>query len=148
MKIFKEFKEFAIKGNAIDMAVGIIIGAAFGAVVKSLVDDIIMPPFGRIIGGVDFNNLYFNLSGGSYESLAAAKAAGASTLNYGLFINTLLSFLIVSGTLFLMVKFINRLKREQPAKEPDEKDCQYCRSRIAKEAVRCPFCTSDLKETA
>lgn len=148
MKIFKEFKEFAIKGNAIDMAVGIIIGAAFGTVVKSLVDDIIMPPFGRLIGGVDFSNLYVNLSGGEYDSLQAAKAAGAITMNFGLFINSLLSFLIVSAALFLVVKFINRLKKEQPAKEPDEKDCQYCRSRIAKNAVRCPFCTSDLKETA
>jgi large conductance mechanosensitive channel len=144
MKIMQEFKEFAIKGNAIDMAIGIIIGAAFGTVVKSLVDDIISPPLGRLIGGIDFSNMYFNLSGSEHESLAAAREAGAATINYGLFLNNLISFVIVAFVLFLIVKSINRLKREAPPTLPDTKECPYCFSMIHKAATRCAACTAQV----
>jgi large conductance mechanosensitive channel len=114
--MFKEFKEFAVKGNVVDMAVGIIIGAAFGTIVKSLVDDIIMPPIGKLIGGIDFSDLFINLSEGSYTSLAEAQAAGAATINYGLFLNNVITFLIVAFAVFLLVKGINKLRRQEEAK--------------------------------
>jgi len=146
--MFKEFKEFAIKGNVMDMAVGIIIGAAFGTIVKSLVDDIIMPPIGLLLGNVDFANLFFVLKNGAtaaapYASLAAAKSAGAVTLNIGVFINTIISFLIVAFAIFLVVKQMNRLKKEA---EATTKDCPFCQSSISIKATRCPHCTSELKK--
>ena len=144
MKLLDEFKEFAMKGSLVDMAIGIVIGAAFGTVVKSLVDNIIMPPFGRILGGMDFSDLFINLSTGSYGSLAAAKAAGAATINYGLFLNSVVSFLIVSWALFMVMKGMNRLKREKPAPEINTKTCPQCQSSINIEALRCPYCTSQL----
>ncbi len=140
--MFKEFKEFAVKGNVIDMAVGIIIGAAFGKIVSSFVSDIIMPPIGLLLGKVDFSNLFLNLSGKSYETLSGAKAAGAATLNYGLFVNTVIDFVILAFAIFLVVRQVNRLKR-QP--EPSTKSCPYCLSKIALKATRCPQCTSELK---
>ncbi len=144
MKIIEEFKQFAIKGNVVDMAIGIVIGAAFGTVVKSMVDDIITPPLGRILGGVDFSNMYINLSSGSYNSLAAARQAGAATLNYGLFINSIISFVIIAFALFIIVKMMNKLKGEQPAPEVNTKTCPQCQSVISIKALRCPFCTSQL----
>jgi len=144
MKIIQEFKEFAIKGNAIDMAIGIIIGAAFGTVVKSLVDDIISPPLGKLLGGIDFSNMFINLSSGSYESLAAAKTAGAATINYGLFINNFISFLIVAWVLFMIVKFMNKLKRAEVPPAPDTKLCPFCQSTIHRLATRCPQCTAEI----
>lgn len=145
--MIKEFREFAVKGNAMDMAVGIIIGAAFGAVVKSLVDDVIMPPIGLLLGRVDFSNLFLNLSGGDYPSLAAAREAGAATLNYGLFINNVISFVIVAFAVFLLVKTLNRLRREEPvAEEVTIKECPFCHTQIPLAAVRCPHCTSELAE--
>ncbi len=144
MKIVDEFKEFAVKGNMIDMAIGIVIGAAFGSVVQSLVRDIVMPPFGRVLGGMDFSNLFINLSPGSYSSLAAAKTAGAATINYGQFLNTIISFLIVAWALFMIVKLMNKLKRQPPAAEPNTKSCPQCQSIVNIKAVRCPFCTSQI----
>ncbi len=144
MGFISEFKEFAMKGNVLDMAIGIVLGVAFGAVVNSLVKDIIMPPIGMLTGGVDFTNLFISLNGKSYPSLAVAQAAGAPTINYGVFINTIITFLIVALALFLILKPINRMKKK-PEKEPDTKDCPYCKESIPKGAVRCPHCTSELK---
>lgn len=145
--MIKEFREFAVKGNAMDMAVGIIIGAAFGSVVKSLVDDVIMPPIGLLLGKVDFSNLFLNLSGGDYPSLAAAREAGAATLNYGLFINNVISFVIVAFAVFLLVKTLNRLRREEAVEEEvTTKECPFCHTEIPLAAVRCPHCTSELAE--
>ncbi|HEX3050905.1 MAG TPA: large conductance mechanosensitive channel protein MscL [Aggregatilineaceae bacterium] len=145
-KLFNEFKEFAIKGNVLDLAIGIIIGAAFTTVVGSLVNDILMPPLGRLLGNVDFSDLFINLSDGDYDSLAQAKDAGAATINYGLFINNVINFLIVAFVVFMLVKQINRLKRA-PVKEevPNTKECPYCKSSIALAATRCPHCTSQLE---
>jgi large conductance mechanosensitive channel len=151
MRMFKEFKEFAMRGNVVDMAVGIIIGASFGSIVKSLVDDVIMPPIGLVLGNVDFSNLYFVMKEGTaaaapYVSLAEAKKAGAVTLNYGLFINAVVSFTIVAFAVFLLVRTINRLRAAEnvaPA-EPTTKDCPRCYSAIPIKATRCPHCTSDL----
>ena len=145
--MLKEFKEFAMRGNVIDLAVGLIIGAAFGTIVKSLVDDILMPPIGLLVGGLDFSNLFVSLSGQEYPSLAAAKEAGAATLNYGLFLNNVLNFLIVAFAVFLLVRQINRLKRETPVPPPapTEKPCPYCISTIPLAATRCPNCTSELR---
>ncbi len=148
--MFKEFKEFAMKGNVVDMAVGIIIGAAFGAIVKSLVSDVIMPPIGLLMGNVDFSNLFFVLkegAAGPYASLADAQKAGAVTINYGLFLNTVISFVIVAFSVFLLVRGINRLRREEeaPKAEPVTKDCPFCLSVIPIKAVRCAHCTSELK---
>ena len=148
--MLKEFKEFAVKGNMVDMAVGIIVGAAFGKIVTSLVEDIIMPPLGLLLGKVDFTNLYLNMSGGDYASLAAAKEAGAATLNYGVFINNIISFLIVAFAVFLLVRSINRLRKlkeaEPVAPEANEKTCPYCATTIPLAATRCPHCTSQLEE--
>ncbi len=153
--MLKEFKEFAVKGNVLDMAVGIIIGAAFGTIVKSLVADVIMPPIGLLLGNVDFANLFMVLKEGAqagpYPTIAEAQAAGAVTLNYGMFINTVISFIIVAFAVFFLVKNINRLKREkvvEPAPAPTTKECPHCYSTVHIKAVRCPFCTSPLTETA
>ena len=143
--MFKEFKEFALKGNVLDMAVGIIIGAAFGTVVKSLVDDVIMPPIGLLLGKVDFANLFINLSGKPFDSLAEAKKAGAAVIAYGAFLNNILSFLIVALAVFLLVKTVNRFRRQAKAAEPETKECPYCLSSIPIKATRCPNCTSELE---
>ena len=145
--MLKEFKEFAMRGNVLDMAIGIIIGAAFGKIITSLVSDVIMPPIGLLLGKLDFSNLYFNLSGQPYASLAAAKAAGASTINYGLFINTVIDFIIVAFVIFLLIRQVNKLKRqpEVASAVPTTKECPYCLSVIPIKAVRCPHCTSELK---
>ncbi len=145
--MLKEFKEFAMKGNVLDMAVGIIIGAAFGKIISSFVGDVLMPPIGLFLGKVDFSSLFINLSGKTYATLAEAKAAGAPTLNYGLFINTVLDFLIVAFVIFLLVKQVNRM-RTQPAAAPaapTTKDCPFCATAIPIKALRCPNCTSELK---
>lgn len=148
--MFDEFKKFAMKGNVIDMAVGIVIGSAFGKIVNSLVSDVMMPPIGLALGEVDFSNLYFNLSGTTYQSLQAAQAAGAPTINYGLFVNAIINFLIVAFVLFLFVRQVNRFRAtddpdEEPAK-PNCKECPYCLSSIPEQATRCPDCTSELTE--
>ena len=148
--MFKEFKEFAMRGSVIDMAVGIIIGAAFGSIVNSFVSDIIMPPIGIVLGKVDFSSLFIVLKegkvAGPYDSFAAAKAAGAVTVNYGAFINTIISFLIISFAIFLLIRNINRLKRQQEAPAvPTTKECPYCLSVIPIKAVRCAHCTSEIK---
>ncbi|UCH35109.1 MAG: large-conductance mechanosensitive channel protein MscL [Armatimonadota bacterium] len=152
--MLKEFREFAMKGSLIDMAVGIVIGLAFGAIVQSLVADVLMPPIGLVLGDVDFVNLFAVLKSGGpagpYASLADAKAAGAVTINYGAFINTIINFLIVAFAMFLVVRGINRARRkaEAPPAEPTTKDCQYCFSAIPIKATRCPQCTSDLQGAA
>ena len=146
--MFREFREFAVRGNVLDMAVGIIIGAAFGKIVGSLVEDILMPPIGRLLGRVDFSNLFLSLSGQHYDTLATAKAAGAATLNYGVFLNTVINFLIVAFAVFLLVRQVNRMKKPQPAPAlaaPTNKNCPYCLSAIPLKASRCPHCTSDLR---
>lgn len=148
--MLKDFKEFAMRGNVVDMAVGIIIGAAFGTIVRSLVSDIIMPPIGLLLGNVDFSNLFVVLRGGAipgpYTSLADAQAAGAVTLNYGVFINTIISFIIVAFAVFLVIRYINKLKRKEEAPaEPTTKECPYCFTTIPIKATRCPHCTSALK---
>jgi large conductance mechanosensitive channel len=143
--MLKEFKEFAMRGNVVDLAVGVIIGAAFGKIVSSLVDDVIMPPIGRLLGHVDFSSLFINLSDKTYESLAAAKAAGAPTLNYGLFLNTVINFVIVAFVVFLVVQWMNRLtKKEAPAAAPTTKDCPQCAMSIPIAAKRCGHCTTQL----
>ena len=141
--MLKEFKEFALKGNVIDLAIGFIIGAAFNKVVQSLVNDIIMPPIGMLMGKMDFSALFVNLSGKQFETLVEAKKAGAATLNYGLFINTLVDFIIMAFVVFLMVKQINRLKREVPiVPAPETKECPFCLSIVPLAAKRCSQCTS------
>ena len=143
-KFLQEFKEFAMRGNVLDMAVGIIIGAAFGKIITSLVSDVIMPPLGLLLGKLDFSSLYINLSHKSFASLAAAKAAGAATINYGVFLNAVLDFLIVAIVIFLLIRQINRLKRPSPV-AVTTKECPFCFSAIPLKAVRCPHCTSELK---
>lgn len=149
--MLKEFKEFAMRGNVVDMAVGIVIGAAFGAIVKSLVSDVLMPPIGILMGNVDFADLFVVLkegtTAGPFSSLAAAKAAGAVTLNYGLLINTVVNFLIVAAAIFFLVRGINRLKQKEaaPPAEPTTKECPLCISTVPILAVRCPHCTGELK---
>ena len=145
--MLKEFKAFAMRGNFIDMAVGIVVGAAFGKIVSSFVTDIFMPPLGLLLGKMDFTNYYINLSGREFPSLAAAKAAGAATLNYGMFINNIIDFTIVAFTMFLVVRQINRLTA-QPEPTPTTRPCPYCVSNIPITAVRCPNCTSELKTAA
>jgi large conductance mechanosensitive channel len=148
--MFKEFKEFAMRGNVVDMAVGIIIGAAFGTIVKSLVDDIIMPPIGLLLGKVDFSNLFLVLKqgavAGTFNTVAEAHKAGAVTLNYGMFINTVISFLIVAFSVFMLIRGLNKLKRaeEAPPAVPTTKECPKCFSTISINASRCAFCTSEL----
>ena len=141
--MLREFKEFAIKGNVLDLAIGIILGSAFASITNSLVNDIIMPPIGLLLGRVDFADLFINLSGKAYPSVAAAKAAGAPTINYGIFINAVIDFIIVAFVLFLLLKPINRMRRQPPV-TPTTKECPYCYSTIPIKAVRCPNCTSDL----
>ncbi len=145
--MFKEFREFAMKGNVVDMAVGIIIGAAFGKIVTSLVNDIIMPPIGLLLGKVDFSSLFVNLSGGAYASLAEAKAAGAATINYGLFLNTILDFIIVAFAIFIVIRQMNKMRKQpEPAPAvPTTKECPFCLSAIPIKATRCPHCTSEIK---
>lgn len=151
MSMIKEFKEFAVKGNVVDMAVGIIIGGAFGTIVKSLVADVIMPPIGMLMGGVDFSQLFLVLSSGTgsgtYATVAEAQAAGAVTINYGIFFNNVISFVIVAFAVFMLIKSINRLKKEEeaaPPEEPTTHDCPYCYTTISLKATRCPQCTSEL----
>lgn len=151
--MLKEFKEFAMRGNVIDLAVGVVVGAAFGAITKSLVDNILMPPLGLLLGNVDFTNLFFVLKQGTapgpYLTLEQAQAVGAVTVNYGLFINSVVSFLIIAFTIFLLVRTINRLKRpeEETPAAPTTKDCPYCYTAIPIPATRCPHCTSVLEAT-
>jgi large conductance mechanosensitive channel len=143
--MLKEFRDFAARGNVIDLAVGVIIGAAFGKVVASIVADLIMPPIGMALGRVNFSNLFVSLNGISYPSLEAAKQAGAPTINYGIFLNTMIEFLIVAFAVFLLVKQINRLKKPAPAVVPETRDCPFCVSKIPIKATRCPFCTSQVQ---
>ncbi len=149
--MLKDFKEFAMRGNVLDMAVGIIIGAAFGGIVNSLVSDIIMPPIGLMLGNIDFSNFFLVLKegkvAGPYASVAAAKAAGAVSINYGVFVNTIVSFVIVAFAVFLLIRGINRLRRQEeaPPPVPTTKECTYCYSSIPIKAMRCPHCTSELK---
>ena len=148
--MLKEFKEFAMRGNVVDMAVGIIIGASFGSIVKSLVDDVLMPAIGLLMGNVDFSNFFLVLKAGKapgpYATLAEAKAATAVTLNYGLFINSIVTFLIVAFAVFLLIKQINALKRKEEAPAaPTTKECPFCLSTVPLKATRCPQCTSELK---
>ena len=149
--MWKEFKEFAMKGNVIDLAIGVVIGGAFGKIVTSLVNDIIMPVIGSLVGKVDFSNLYINLSGQQFNSLQEAQAAGAATINYGLFLNNLINFLIIAFSIFIVIKQINKLKnftmkKEEVKVEATEKDCPYCYTKIDIKATRCPHCTSVLEE--
>jgi large conductance mechanosensitive channel len=144
--VLKEFKEFSLQGNVIDLAMGVVIGAAFSRIVTSFVEDILMPPIGLLLGNVDFSNLFINLSGQPYASLAEAQAAGAATINYGLFINAVIDFVIVAFVLFLFIRQVNRMRREEaPVAEPETKECPYCFSAIPLQATRCPHCTSELQ---
>lgn len=148
MGMMSEFKEFAMKGSVLDLAIGIVIGAAFGKIISSLVNDVIMPPIGLLMGRVNFADMFITLGGNqTYTSLAAAKAAGAPTLNYGIFINTVIEFLIIAFVIFMLVKQINRMKRQQAAAPPapNTKECPFCKENIPLAAIRCPHCTSDLK---
>ncbi|WP_239254842.1 large conductance mechanosensitive channel protein MscL [Listeria ilorinensis] len=142
--MLKDFKTFIAKGNALSMAIGIIIGGAFTTIVNSLVEDIIMPPLGMLIGNVDFSNLFFSLDGHSYRSLKAAQDAGAPTINYGLFINNIISFLIVAFAIFLIVKLVSRYVLDLEPKTAPTKTCPYCQSSVPEKATKCPHCTSDL----
>jgi large conductance mechanosensitive channel len=148
--MLKDFKEFALRGNVMDMAVGIIIGAAFGTIVKSVVDDLLMPPIGLALGGVDFRNLFLTLRSGEgtppYATLEEAKEAGAVTLNYGVFVNNLVSFLIVAFVVFLLVRAVNAMRRKEDAPAaPTTRDCPFCATAIPIKASRCPHCTSELQ---
>jgi large conductance mechanosensitive channel len=143
--MFKEFKAFAMRGNVLDMAVGIIIGAAFGRIITSFVSDIIMPPLGLVIGRVDFSSLFLNISGTSYPTLAAAKAANAATINYGIFLNTVIDFLIVAFVIFMLVRQVNHWNKPAPAAAPATKECPYCLTQIPVKATRCPACTSEVR---
>lgn len=143
--MLKEFKNFAMRGNVLDMAVGIIIGAAFGKIVTSFVEDVMMPPLGRLLGHVDFSGLFLNLTDRSFDTLAAAKAAGAPTLNYGMFLNTIISFLIVAFAVFLLVRQVNRwATKPAPVAEPATRDCPLCLMAIPVKAKRCGHCTAQL----
>jgi large conductance mechanosensitive channel len=144
--MIKEFKDFIMRGNVLDLAIGVIIGGAFGKIVSSLVTDVLMPPIGMLLGKVDFSNLYLNMSGGNFSSLADAQKAGAATLNYGLFLNNVINFLIVALVIFIIVKQVNRLQKPaaQPEAEPTTKECPFCKSTIPIKATRCPNCTSQL----
>jgi large conductance mechanosensitive channel len=142
--MLKEFKEFIMRGNVLDLAVAVIIGGAFGKIITSFVNDIIMPPIGLLLGGVDFSNLFLNLSGQPYDSLAAAQEAGAPTINYGLFLNTIIDFVIVALVIFLVIKAANRMKKPEAAPDPTTKECPYCFTEIPIKATRCPNCTTQL----
>ena len=145
MGFVSEFKEFAIKGNVMDMAIGIIIGAAFGGIVTSLVKDVIMPPIGMLMGGINFADMFVALDGKTYANLAEAQAVAAPTINYGLFINAIISFLIVALAVFMLIRQVNALKKEPAPPEPNSKECPFCKESIPKAAVKCSHCTSDLK---
>ena len=145
--MFKEFKEFAMRGNVLDLAIGVIIGAAFGNIVNSAVNDVVMPPVGMAVGKVDFKDLFVSLDGRTFESLAKAKEAGAPVLAYGQFLNTVLNFLIIAFVIFLIVKQVNRMKKPATA-QVSTKDCPYCANSVPEKAVRCGFCTSDLRMDA
>lgn len=142
--MIREFKEFAMRGSMLDLAIGIVLGAAFGRIITSVVNDILMPPIGLMLGGLDFASLFIALKGGPYPSVAAAKAAGAPTINYGMFLNTVVDFVLVAAVLFLVVRQVNRMRR-QPDVTPTTKPCPFCLSTVPLKAVRCPYCTSDLK---
>ena len=144
MSMLSEFKQFAMKGNVIDLAVGFVVGAAFGKIVSSFTNDVLMPPIGLLLGKVDFSNLFINLSSKEYPTIAAAKAAGAPTLNYGMFLNTIIDFLIIAFAVFLLVKWVNRFVGEKPP-APTTKDCPFCATAIPIPAKKCPNCTSELK---
>jgi large conductance mechanosensitive channel len=147
--MLQEFKKFAMQGNVVDMAIGIIIGAAFGKIITSLVNDVLMPPIGLLVGNLDFSSLFIDLSGQGHASLAAAKEAGAPTVNYGLFLNTVIDFVIVAFVIFLLVKQLNRLKaKPAPAAAPTTRECPRCLSTIPLKATRCAFCTSDVQAQA
>ena len=141
--MLKEFRDFAMRGNVIDLAVGVIIGGAFGKIITSFVSDVLMPPFGLVLGRVDFSNLFLSLNGQSYKTIAEAQAAGAPTLNYGLFLNATIDFIIVAFVIFLLIRTINRMQKPAPA-APTTKDCPYCFSAIPIKATRCPQCTSQI----
>ena len=143
--MLQEFKKFAMRGNVVDMAVGIVIGAAFGKIVSSFVKDVLMPPIGKLMGNVDFSNLFINLGDGSYETLAAAREAGAASINYGVFVNTVLDFVIVAFAIFMVIKAMNRLKTQELAEPPSTKSCPHCISDIPVAATRCKFCTSEVE---
>jgi len=143
--MFKEFKEFAMRGNVIDLAVGVIIGGAFGKIVSSLVDDVIMPPIGLLLKGVNFSDLFLNLSATHYNTLDEAVHAGAPVIKYGVFLNSVINFLIVAFVLFLVIRQINRMKHEEPAAAPTTRPCPYCLSNIPMKATRCAFCTMEVK---
>ncbi len=143
--MLKEFKAFVLRGNVLDLAVAVIIGGAFGKIITSFVNDVLMPPFGLLLGGVDFANLFIPLDGQTYESLETAKTAGAATLNYGVFINTIIDFLIIALVIFLIVKAANKMKKPAPAAAPTTKECPHCFTTISIKATRCPNCTSELK---
>lgn len=143
--MWKEFREFIAKGNVLDLAVGVIIGGAFGKIVDSLVGDVILPPIGKVFGGLDFSNLFINLTDTPVATLAEAKEKGLATLNYGSFLSVFVNFLILAFVIFLIVKQANRLKREEPAAAPTTKDCPHCFSAIPLKATRCPHCTSELR---
>jgi len=142
--VLNEFKKFVMRGNVLDLAVAVIIGVAFGAIVVSFVNDILMPPIGLLLGGVDFSNLFISLDGQSYPSLAAAQEAGAPTINYGVFINSVINFLIIAFAIFLIVRLASRMQKEEAPDEPTTKECPHCISAIPIKATRCPNCTSQL----
>jgi len=144
--MFKEFKAFILRGNVLDLAIAVIIGGAFGGIVTSLVNDIIMPPIGLLLGKVNFSNMFIDLSGTNFQSLADAKAAGAATINYGLFLNTIINFIIIGFVIFLVVKASNKVKKPVPVVASNKKDCPYCYTSIDSKATRCPNCTSDLSK--
>jgi large conductance mechanosensitive channel len=144
--VFNEFKQFIMRGNVVDLAVGVVIGAAFGKIVTSFVEDVLMPPIGLALGNVDFSNLFVNLSGKDFPSVAAAKAAGAATLNYGIFFNNILNFLIIAFAIFILIKQVNRLHQPEPAAAPPPtKDCPFCLSAVPIRATKCAHCTAELK---
>jgi len=143
--MLKEFREFVMRGNVMDMAVGVIIGAAFGKIVASLVNDVLMPPIGKLLGGVEFSGLFITLGEGHYDTLKAAKDAGVATLNYGMFLQSVIDFLIIAFVIFLMVRAVNRVKRAPAPAPPSTKECPFCMTAVPLKATRCPACTSDLK---
>jgi len=145
MGFISEFKDFAMKGNVLDMAIGIIIGVAFGGIITSLVKDVIMPPIGMIMGGINFADMFVALDGKTYATLAAAQAAAAPTVNYGLFINAIINFLIVALAIFMLIRQVNAAKKKPAPPEPNSKECPFCKESIPKAAIKCSHCTSDLK---